>query len=263
VVWPAELLDLDWRSAWWQPWRLQASPVIERLSSGMPLPEALNASAVALECPIRFTPQSSLPQSEAYEAFIFQSKTVPTRENAHDFFNGLAWLRFPRAKAQLNALQALQIAHDGVQSLRGPVRDALTLFDENAAFLSRHLHAPILQALQCRDWHAVFQTHRALLREHPPILFGHALLEKLVQPYAAITTHVYAIETSLQDWPANPRDRATWDALDQQIAAQLSQQSWQPKPFLALPVLGIPGWWAANESLDFYTDSMVFRPPRP
>ena len=33
--------------------------------------------------------------------------------------------------------------------------------------------------------------------------------------------------------------------------------------FTALPVLGVPGWWAANQSPDFYLDSQVFRPLRP
>jgi len=29
-----------------------------------------------------------------------------------------------------------------------------------------------------------------------------------------------------------------------------------------LPVLGIPGWWAQNENLDFYADPVVFRPAK-
>jgi hypothetical protein len=34
------------------------------------------------------------------------------------------------------------------------------------------------------------------------------------------------------------------------------------KPFLPLPVLGVPGWWPDNESPDFYEDVAVFRPAR-
>ena len=30
-----------------------------------------------------------------------------------------------------------------------------------------------------------------------------------------------------------------------------------------LPVLGIPGWWPANEDPDFYVDNRVFRPASP
>ena len=31
------------------------------------------------------------------------------------------------------------------------------------------------------------------------------------------------------------------------------------KPFLPLPVLGVPGWWPANELPGFYDDRAVFR----
>jgi hypothetical protein len=49
---------------------------------------------------------------------------VPTRENLHDFFNGLVWQTFPLIKRELNALQAAQIAAAGVGKSRGPARDA-------------------------------------------------------------------------------------------------------------------------------------------
>ena len=34
------------------------------------------------------------------------------------------------------------------------------------------------------------------------------------------------------------------------------------KPYTPLPVLGIPGWWAANQNFSYYEDSLVFRPRR-
>jgi hypothetical protein len=41
---------------------------------------------------------------------------------------------------------------------------------------------------------------------------------------------------------------------------QLLHEDWlQTKPFMPLPVLGVPGWWSANENPDFYTDKTVFR----
>jgi hypothetical protein len=46
----------------------------------------------------------------AYEEFIGATGCVPTRENLHDFFNGLVWQTFPLIKRELNALQAAQIA---------------------------------------------------------------------------------------------------------------------------------------------------------
>ena len=60
--------------------------------------------------PLRAVPQAALPEGVAYEAFIADRSSVPTRENLHDFFNGLCWLRFPLTKQRLNQLQAAEIA---------------------------------------------------------------------------------------------------------------------------------------------------------
>lgn len=96
----------------------------------------------------------------AYEQYIFEQGGVPTRDGLHDFFNGLIWQHFPLAKQRLNQLQAAQIAADGVQAVRGPVRDAITVFDENAALL----HAPdaLWDALVARDWQRLFIELRPL-----------------------------------------------------------------------------------------------------
>jgi Protein of unknown function (DUF3025) len=245
------LPNIDWQAPWWQPWRELGKQVIAHVQAGAGVHEALNACGSAN---VRFVPQSALPEAQAYEAFIFETKTVPTRDNLHDFLNGLAWLRFPRIKARLNALQYQEIANHGVQPLRGAMRDALTLFDENAAFLCANLHAPVIEALRERDWQAAFQTHRALLEAHPPVLFGHALLEKLASPYKSVTAHVFPAQIA-HYFVANG-DIAE---LDEAVAGQLQASALLPKPFVPLPVLGVPHWWAANESADFYADSTVFR----
>lgn len=249
------LPPMDWQAPWWQPWRELGERVMARVQAGEAVHEALNACAVASA--VRFVPQSVLPEGAAYETFIFQTKTVPTRDNLHDFFNGLAWLRFPLTKARLNALQHAEIASHGVLPLRGAMRDALTLFDENAAFLCAKRHAPVIAALRERNWQVAFQTHRALLEAHPPVLFGHALLEKLVSPYKSVTAHVFPAQSA-------PDSIAFGDlpALDAAVAQQLSHAALLPKPFVPMQVLGVPRWWAANESADFYTDSTVFRAPR-
>jgi Protein of unknown function (DUF3025) len=248
------LLIIDWTAPWWQPWRELGKQVIALVQGGAAVHEALNASGSKT---VRFVPQSALPESQAYEAFIFQTQTVPTRDNLHDFFNGLAWLRFPHIKARLNALQYEEISSHGVQPLRGAMRDALTLLDENAAFLCADVHAPVIAALRKRDWQAAFQTHRGLLAEHPPVLFGHALLEKLVSPYKSVTAHVFSTR-SAHYFVA----KSDIFELDEAVAKQLQASALLPKPFVPLPVLGVPLWWAANESADFYTDSTVFRAPR-
>lgn len=229
---------------WWTGWQEVGASVADAGEAEC-VADALNAALasrpIALAAGrLRFVPQSALPEGVAYEAFIHRTACVPTRDNLHDLFNGLMWLAKPALKRRLNELQAQAIAQAGVGAVRGPLRDALTLFDENAALL--RAPAPLVDALRDRRWHDLFITLRPLWREARLELFGHALLEKLTQPYKSITAHVYVV----------PPDAA--DDLG------LCPGHLVPKPFLPLPVLGVPGWWPANEDRSFYDDAEVFRP---
>jgi hypothetical protein len=224
--------------------------VAARVDAGMCNAEALNLALAPHSPSVRFVPQTDLPPGVAYESHIFNNNRCPTREGLHDFFNGLAWLHFPLTKRRLNQLHGAQIAQTGIQPVRGPARDALTLFDENAAFLQ----APdaLWDALAAKNWHRLFIDLRPLWGEAQLVLFGHALLEKLVAPRKAITAHVYRAHAASQ----NLADLDAW------IAADLSAEKLATKPFAHLPVLGVPLWWPANQDPAFYGDSSVFRAPK-
>lgn len=241
------LENINWDAPWLQVWRDPGEAIARGVEQGASVAQALNAVQRA---PKRFIAQAELPAGVAYEQHIFDTGCVPTRDGLHDFFNGLAWMHFPRTKQRLNALQAAQIAHSGIQPVRGPARDALTLFDENAALLQ----APdaLWHALLAKDWHSLFVTQRALWAHAHLILFGHALTEKLVAPRKAITAHVYRVGTSSRALP----DIDAW------LAASLNAEQLASKPFAHLPVLGVPGWWEPNEDAAFYADASVFRAPR-
>jgi hypothetical protein len=198
---------------------------------------------------VEFVPQSDLLADIAYEAFIFSYKRVPTRDNLHDFFNGLCWLRFPQTKLRLNFLQAQEIASEGVGSTRGPLRDALTLFDENVLLLQAS--DDLWRALQVRDWEKLFGELRDEWQSAHIVIFGHALLEKLVAPYKSITAHVFRI--------ASGEDAKDDQSVDAWLANNLQPDYLATKPYLPLPVLGIPGWWPDNETISFYEDQKVFR----
>ena len=207
--------------------------------------------AATLSPPVCFVSQDALPGDSAYEAHIYRTGEVPTRDNLHDFFNGLAWLHFPQAKRRLNELQAAEIDRHGVGARRGPLRDALTLFDENGAVLDA---PPVLwEALAARDWHRLFVVERARWAEARLLLFGHALLEKLTAPRKGLTAHVLFA----------PGARQSIYPSDESIAEALSATHLASKPFVPLPVLGVPGWWPENEDPCFYDDPDVFRPPKP
>ena len=239
------LRKIDWTRPWLSAWRTRGEAAASRVRAHRSQSEALNETGLA---PVRFVTQESLPDGVAYEQFIFETGTVPTRDNLHDFFNGLCWIHFPETKKKLNELQAAEIARAGVSQLRGPVRDALTVFDENAAFLM----APqaLWDALIEKDWHKLFIDLRPLWPQARPVLFGHALLEKLVHPRKAITAHVYLTQPATHSIAA----------LDAWVAQDLSAGKLAGKPFAPLPVLGVPGWWPDNENFSFYDDSVVFRP---
>lgn len=241
----AALAAVDWWAPWLAPYRALGEPLAQAIHAGRSCCEALNEAGA----PVRFVPQRELPGGMPYEKFIFEQHRVPTRDGLHDFFNGLIWLHFPQTKLNLNRLQAAQIAADGVQPVRGPVRDAVTVFDENAALLQ----APDLvwEALRARDWQRLFIELRPLWAQVRLGLFGHALLEKLVQPRKAITAHVYRVPQAVA--PAT---------LDAWLAQELSAARLAAKPFTPLPVLGVPGWWPDNEAPGFYDDPAVFRAPR-
>ena len=195
-----------------------------------------------------FVHQDALPAGQAYEAHIFQTRTVPTRDNLHDLFNGLVWLAFPQTKRRLNELQAGEIARHGVAAVRGPLRDALTLFDENGAVLD----APpaLWQALVARDWHTLFVERREWWAQARLLVFGHALLEKLAVPRKPITAHVLLAHEAA--------GAVAFD--DARMAQALDPARLERKPFVPLPLLGVPGWWPGNEAASFYDDPQVFRP---
>lgn len=203
--------------------------------------------------PVQFVPQAELPPGVAYEAYISATGRVPTRDNLHDLFNGIMWLRYPKIKAALNARQAEQIALGLRPGHRGPTRDAATLFDENALLLVTQAEA-IVEALRSHAWREVFCVARtAWHAQVSPRLFGHALMEKLMQPYPAITAHVWHVPL-----PAS----ATDEAVDACVAQQLVRGPLEPCCFSPMPVLGVPGWWEANADFAFYDDVHVFRPAR-
>ncbi|MDH6592758.1 hypothetical protein M2165_002647 [Variovorax sp. TBS-050B] len=176
------LAAIDWAQPWFAPYRAIGEAAAQKVWAGDPVADALQQFATPGRTPA-FVPQSALPPDRAYEAHVFQTRSVPTRDNLHDFFNGLVWLVFPDAKRRLNELQAAEIARLGIGATRGPLRDALTLFDENGALLDAP--AALWQALCARDWHALFVARRALWREARLVVFGHALLEKLAAPRKA------------------------------------------------------------------------------
>ena len=249
------LAGIDWTRPWLAHVR-DVGKTVAMSAQSMSIAKALQAASRRRAGPA-FVPQDRLPPNRAYEAHIFETHTVPTRDNLHDFFNGVTWLAYPQTKQRLNALQATEIQRAGVGAARGPLRDALTLFDENGAVLDAPL--ALWEALMARDWQRLFITERALWEEARLLVFGHALLDKLCLPRKGMTAHVL-LAPPLGAPVSASRSIAITDAA---ITRALDPAHLATKPFVPLPVLGLPGWWPDNENFSFYDDPDVFRPFRP
>ena len=225
---------IDWDAPWLAPYAAAGRRVSVRCAAGTSVADALAAEATAAAP--RFVAAAALPPGEAYECFVARTGCVPTRDHLHDLLNGLVWLAEPVLKRAIARRHAEAIAADGVGPRRGPLRDRLTLIDDNGALLA----APpsLADALRRRDWQALFVAQRAAWRDARITLVGHGLLERLAVPRAAITAHVLLLAPG----------GSALDALE------------GPEPLRPLPVLGVPGWWEPNEAAAFYRDARAFRP---
>lgn len=227
------------------------------LARGLPSLDALNAVAAARgtrnarDRPLHFVESTGRLAARAYETTILQSGAVPTRAGVwHDLLNALVWLRFPRFKGALNAAHGAAMAAEE-NATRGPRRDALTVLDESGVWVASRSPA-LPQLLRERAWHALFWEARARV-EHEIrfVVVGHALLEKALTPYPAMTGKCLVLISDTLDV----------DAAEAEAARALAEVA-SPRSLAPLPVQGIPGWDPANAAAGYYANEAVFRPQR-
>jgi Protein of unknown function (DUF3025) len=251
-------------------------PVIAPLGSGdFPLLDDCNALLAARQIPVvvqdglplRFVAQEPgrQPFEAQYEPRCYLKGEVQTREhNWHDLFNALVWLTFPRAKAAINArhYRAMIDASAGGINRRGAVRDMSTLFDESgvAVVYSDTELAALLRDFQWRE--LFWQRRERVSASMGFYLFGHGLYEKAMRPYVGLTGQglLLKVEQRFFDWPLEQR-LAHLDGLlaDYLNAPQHCRNTRELHP---VPLLGVPGWAAENESEAFYGNTDYFRSGR-
>jgi hypothetical protein len=259
------LAAIDWQRPWLNHLREQGLQIansadwIQAANQVIHVRDLYNANAK----PLLFLPQAYISDLSGYEEHIYKTGEIPTRDNLHDFFNALIWLRFPRIKQTLNHLQYKEIARinslTNVETERGRQRDAATLFDENCAIVVSS-DPCFEEGLKKRLWKKTLLRDPCNFNQNcEVILFGHALIEKLTKPYKAITAHVWNLSVD-SDWFTQAVDERM-ASLDQRLAEDLVQ-GFASSDFSHLPVLGVPGWWH-DQTDEFYADTSVFRPLRP
>jgi DUF3025 family protein len=199
--------------------------------------------------------KASVIASGGYDLHIRDTGHIPTRPRSwHDFFNACIWARFPRAKL---ALHAAMLREFEWRSEAGRTRrqDWLTHFDEcGVLVVSDDLE--LLENIAELRWRALFVDRRdSFVRDARVLCFGHATLEALREPFVGLMGKALLCHAAaLGHRPTCGYDLAPVDAW---LAAQLS--SGTLPPLRALPVLGVPGWHAANQDPSFYDRSHYFR----
>lgn len=246
LLWPlrdaaAAAQGADWPSRAAMQYALDAAGT--RTASGLPL---------RLVAP--------MPDGLSYEQRLYCRGELEFRERSwHDLFNVLVWLGFPLAKAALNARHH---AAPAVSQGRGPVRDALTLFDESGLIVLS-ADARLLEMVRGFDWKSLFWTHRAQVIDGMRCLpFGHALCEKALSPYKGMTGHslLFDVDRDFLGLSAAAQLRE----VDARVAEHLADPAamLDTRELAPLPLLGIPGWCADNGQEDYYDDRRHFRPGR-
>lgn len=251
---------------WFAPFR-PSMPSTDPRAAGRTDLESLNRLAAARGLrtesglPLRFVDANEVP-SAAYERVIHERGEVPTRLAGpgmlHDWFNAMAWIAWPRTKARLNRLQSDALAAcDERTSRRGALRDAATLFDESGAVFACRDPA-LAAALRRLDWQALFVDGRERFGAGVGVrVVGHGVLEKLLAPYKGLCAHAWVVDAASTPAAGEPDD-----ALDACCAASLQPQTLRAASLCPLPLLGVPGWWPANEDPRFYADRDAFRTSR-
>jgi hypothetical protein len=212
--------------------------------------------------PLRFVPPPAEP-ARPYELQILESGAVPTRApNWHDLFNALVWLTFPLTKAALNARHCAARSARAPGGRRSPVEDALTGFDESGVVVACG-DERLETLLRGFRWKELFWERREEVRARMGFyLFGHGLCEAALRPFVGMTGKGVVLSVDSAWFGAAPRDRLR--DTDRALAAVVAdpRQLTSARVLAPVPVLGVPGWWPANEAESFYDNTAYFRPGR-
>src|SRR4051812_42754626 len=197
----------------------------------------------------------------SYEARVHDLGELEVREGEwHDLMNVLAWCLFPQTKAALNAAHVRASGDESRSGNRGRERDALTLFDESGAIVVSS-EPELLDDLRSFRWKRLFWSRREHVAAHLRVYaFGHGLLEKALAPYVGMTAHAITLCVERELVDGLPEE--TLPRIDALAARQLQDAVRNPHDLAPLPVLGVPGWWPANEDEAFYDDTRYFRAGR-
>lgn len=227
--------------------------------SEWPTLELINQQFENKQLTLRVVPQGGVPScfEDQYEPRIYLKSELQTRSrNWHDYFNALVWLQFTNTKQELNRLHYYEALQRDKKSNRSKIENAITLFDECGCIIVSS-DPNMLDLIRNHQWQELFLEQRSAFGETTQcFIFGHAMYEKALKPYIGMTCQAILIHSE-QLLHASLAD------IDQQLA-----QLWhrgdirQPADLSPFPVLGVPGWYNGEQTLEFYSNTDYFRPKR-
>ena len=214
---------------------------------------------------LKFIKQSLKPATldQSYEIRIHQSGEILTRQNNwHDFFQVMIWCTYPQTKKLINAMHFSAIMERSnkkdFSSIRSPIENTLTLFDECGAVIVSS-NPEYFEMIKNHQWKKLFVTSRnAFNHEIKCFIFGHAMLEKALNPYSGMTVHSILIKVDNSFFSKKDTDQR--NKIDE-IACQYFRKNKQPltKNLQPFPVLGVPEWHPLNNAEEYYNDETYFR----
>lgn len=199
----------------------------------------------------RFIASREVMGALEYERCVHAGQ-IPTRDLGHDWYNGLVWLRFARAK---HWISTTHIADSSQQPMSTPngrsrLRDALTLFDESGALLIT-TEESIRDALLDQDWAALFINGRAHWNSRARLLiFGHGLMDSMHSPHRGLCAKAIPVLVPTLDMS----DQALSFLLEGVVRAIQDPVNLSP-----IPVMGTPGWFEESNQPGYYDDRSVYR----
>lgn len=205
--------------------------------------------------------QAGAPEKfeDHYESRIYLKGELQTRlENWHDYFNAMCWMQFPKIKSALNALHFESSRSRGLGTNRGPLENAITLFDECGAVIIADDDS-LLELIRDHEWKTLFWENRALFGEHIQCyVVGHAMHEKALTPYLGMTTHSVLKKQGSDFFKISYLEQL--DKVDR-IASDLwiNRHIKKPKDLQPFPLLGVPGWAHKSQDEAFYENDGYFR----
>lgn len=219
--------------------------------------------------PLRFVPQSGKPDhfEQRYASRIYLHGEVQTRLNCwHDFFQVICWCLYPNIKRTLNAQHFIASKQHAdanhSKGSRSKPENAMSLFDECGAIIVCSNPA-LLEMVRNFAWKDLFWRNRtAFEHEIRCFMFGHALMQKVLNPYVGITANCLLLEVPQSFFRSTHAQQLA--QLDLQMAGKMQSENLLPNPraLSPLPLLGVPKWWPDNTDAAFYDNVDYFRPGR-